>query len=85
MASRSFYWVSTRTLHPACFALPAIADTRRFGAGVAYSNVSLFWNRHNTPSTQADDVVQLLSKPLHPTWYQGPPILAKVHLDLVEI
>jgi hypothetical protein len=85
MASRSFYWVSTGTFHPACFLPPAIADTRRFGAGVAYSNVSLFWNSHNKPSTQADDIVQLLSKPLHPTWYQGPPILANVNLGLVEI
>jgi hypothetical protein len=67
------------------FTMPAIADTRRFGAGVAYSNVSHLWDSHNKTSRQADEAVQLLSKPLHPTWYQGPPILAKVHLGLVEL
>jgi len=80
MASRSIYWVSTLNLR-----LPAIADFYRFGAGVAYSNVSLFWNSQHEISTQADDTVQLLFEPLHLTWYQGPPFIAKVHLGLVEI
>jgi hypothetical protein len=43
MASRSLYWVSYKP-----FTLPTIADIRRFGAGVAYSNVSLFWTGLDT-------------------------------------